>query len=328
MSLRVLRSLDQLPSDLGPTVVTIGNFDGVHCGHRSILELITRRARQLSTADAVKKAVAVTFEPHPLRVLRPEDSPRLITPLNTRLELLTATGVDAVLMLPFTAELSEMAGEQFATAVLHDALGAVEVHEGENFRFGRRAHCGVKELRAFGAKLGFAVEVHPPLHIRGMMVSSSKVRQCILQGEMGRARALLGRPFSIRSTAAAGRGIGSRLTVPTINLRPYDELLPGDGVYITRLRVGAGAAARVFEAVTNAGQRPTFGADSYAVESYLLDYDPVARPLDLGAETPLELTFLRRLREERRFPSAEALRAQILQDVGRAKRYFQLAKLV
>ncbi len=140
---------------------------------------------------------------------------------------------------------------------------------------------------------------------------------------MTTARALLGRPFSIRSTPAPGRGIGSRLTVPTINLAPYTELLPANGVYITRMNI----AGQTFNAVTNAGNRPTFGEDSYAVETYLLNYDPATNPLTLTAETPLELTFLHRLREERKFASPEALKAQIMQDVAKAKRYHHLATL-
>ncbi|HEY0758951.1 MAG TPA: riboflavin kinase [Acidisarcina sp.] len=351
--MRVYRSLAEISP--GPTVVTIGNFDGVHCGHRWILNLIEERARVLScsfesalnAADAAAagaagadaaaamrpaavRAVAVTFDPHPSRLLRPEDSPRLITPLESRLRLLEGTGVDAVLVLPFTPELSRMSGEEFVTAILRDALHAVEVHEGENFRFGHRAHCDTAVLEALGVKLGFRVEIHSARHVRGMLISSSRVRQCILAGEMGNARALLGRPFSIDSTAATGRGIGSRLTVPTINLAPYDELVPADGVYITRLRAGGGrgSGGRIFDAVTNAGRRPTFGEESYAIESYLLDYDAAIDPLELTPETPLELTFLRRLREERRFASPELLRAQIFRDVAKAKRYFQLWRLV
>ena len=141
---------------------------------------------------------------------------------------------------------------------------------------------------------------------------------------MSCVRALLGRPFSIRSTPARGRGIGTRLAVPTINLAPYDELLPANGVYVTRLRIGSGASAETFDAVTNAGNRPTFGEDSYSIESHLLNF----RPLDLTPETPIELCFLRRIRSEQRFASPEALKAQIFRDVGYARRYFQLADAV
>src|SRR5450432_1235537 len=315
MSMRIFQSLDEVPAGFGPSVVTIGNFDGVHRGHQWILDLIHERARESGA-----KSVAVTFEPHPMRVLRAASGPLLLTPLAGRLALLESTGVDAVLVLAFTEALSCMTGAEFVTAILRDALHAVEVHEGENFRFGHRAHCGTADLELLGEQLGFAVRIHAPRHVRGLAVSSSKVRECILAGDMATARALLGRPFAVRSTPASGRGVGSRLTVPTINLAEYDELLPADGVYISCMAVGEGEGRRAFAAVTNAGKRPTFGADSYAVETYLLDYDPENAPLDLGPETPLELTFLKRLREEQRFPSPEALKAQIFCDVGVAKR--------
>lgn len=314
----IFPSIQDVPQDFGPTVVSIGNFDGVHRGHQCLLAEISRRAREI---DA--RSVAVTFDPHPSRVLRPADAPRLITPLPERLALLAASGIDAVLVLPFTEELSLMSGEQFVTAVLRDTLHAAEVHEGDNFRFGRQAQCRAQDLVAIGHDLGFRVQIFSPRYVRGIPVSSSRIRELIQAGEMNIARALLGRPFSIRSTPAPGRGIGARLTVPTINLAPYTELLPADGVYITRVTI----AGEVFDAVTNAGNRPTFGQDSYAVESYLLDYDPHQRPIDLTSETPLELTFLHRLRDERKFTSPEALKEQILKDVAKANRYHHLARL-
>jgi riboflavin kinase / FMN adenylyltransferase len=256
-------------------------------------------------------------------VLRPQGAPRLITPIPERLDLLRSSGIDAVLVLPFTEELCQMSGPDFVTAVLRDGLHAIEVHEGDNFRFGHRAMCHADDLVKLGHELGFRVQIFTPRYIRGIAVSSSKIRELIQTGKMSLARALLGRSFSIRSTPASGRGIGSRLTVPTINLAPYNELLPANGVYVTRMKV----AGKAFDAVTNAGNRPTFGEHSYAVETYLLNYDPAANPLTITAETPLELTFLHRLREERKFPSPEALKAQIMQDVAKANRYHRLGML-
>jgi riboflavin kinase / FMN adenylyltransferase len=313
--MQIFRSPDELSQRLGPTVVSIGNFDGVHLGHRFILE----RVRQ-SAAQRCVRSVAVTFDPHPLRHLRPETCPRLITPLQTRLELLEETGIDAVLVLPFTAELSRMGAEEFATVIIRDALGAVEIHEGANFRFGRRAEGGTAELSALGRTLGFEVVIHSACQVRGIIVSSSKIRELIAQGDLRTARALLGRGFFVDSTPAHGRGIGSTLTVPTINLAPYPELLPGNGVYVSRLRVDG----EWFDAVTNVGNRPTFGQDSFSVESHLLDF----RPVPLSEETRLRLCFLKRIREERRWPSPEALKEQILRDVGEAKRYLRLMRAV
>ncbi|HEY0786718.1 MAG TPA: bifunctional riboflavin kinase/FMN adenylyltransferase [Acidobacteriaceae bacterium] len=342
--MHVYHSLDELPPALGPSIVAIGNFDGVHRGHLSILADVCARAQARGA-----RAIAITFDPHPLRVLRPQVAPRLITPLAEKLRLLaavgstppsglgafnpaaqpSANGLYATLVLPFTRQFSELSAEAFASGVLAQALGAVEVHEGDNFRFGYQAQAGMQELRRLGQQMGFAAFTHPVLSVRGLTVASSQVRALISDGALSQARALLGRPFSILSTPARGRGIGTRLLVPTINLAPYEELLPANGVYITRLRIGHplndGAPAPCFNAVTNAGNRPTFGEDSYAIESYLLDYDP-ADPPELTPETPLELSFLARLRSEQRFPSPEALKAQILRDVAHAKRYLRLAR--
>jgi riboflavin kinase / FMN adenylyltransferase len=313
--MQVFRSLSDVPSSFGPAIVSIGNFDGVHCGHTVILERVIESAAARSL-----RSIAVTFDPHPLRVLRPEVSPKLITPLYARLELLKATGVDAVLVLPFTATLSRMRAQEFVTTILHDGLRAVQVHEGPNFRFGYRAEAGIHELSVLAQMLGFEVVIHSACCLRGFTVSSSKIRELISRGDLRTARLLLGRSFSVHSTPAQGRGLGSKLTVPTINLAPYTELLPANGVYVTQLRV----AGEWFDAVTNIGNRPTFGEDSFAVESHLLNF----RPVELTAETPLELVFHRRLREEQRFPSPEALKQQILRDAARAGRYLHLRQLL
>ncbi len=313
--MEVFRSLEQIPKQFGPTVVSIGNFDGVHLGHQFILEQL-----RASAAARSARSVAVTFDPHPLRVLRPETCPRLITPLEAKLELLAASGIDAVLVLPFTAELSCMRAAEFVTSIVHDALGAVEVHEGTNFRFGHRAEGGMAELRELGGALGFDVVIHEACQVRGLAVSSSRIRELLSRGEMGTARALLGHGFFVDSTPASGRGIGGKLTVPTINLAPYQELLPPNGVYVTQLRIDG----EWFDAVTNVGNRPTFGADSFAVESYLLNF----RPVELHEQTPLRLLFHRRLREERRWPSPEALKEQIMKDVAQAQRYLRLLRVL
>jgi riboflavin kinase / FMN adenylyltransferase len=317
--MQVFRSLDSIPASLAPSVLAIGNFDGVHRGHCSVIRKVRERARILHA-----QSVAVTFDPHPVRVLRPDLASRLITPLPERLELLAETGLDATVVIPFTEAFSRLSAHDFAAQVLQQTLHAIEVHEGDNFRFGHGAQAGTKELEQLGRELGFDVVTQDALTVRGIPVSSSQIRQRIAAGEMSTARALLGRPFSIRSTQARGRGIGTRLTVPTINLAAYSELLPANGVYVTCLKVGTGATAELFEAVTNAGNRPTFGEDSYAIESHLLNF----RPIDLGPETPLELSFLVRIRAEQRFASPEALKAQIMRDVAYARRYFHLADRV
>jgi riboflavin kinase/FMN adenylyltransferase len=311
--MQIARSLAELGSFTSPAVVTVGNFDGVHCGHRMVITSVLERARQLNV-----KAVAVTFDPHPAHVLRIDSHLPLITPLAEKLELLAATGLDLVLVLRFTEELRHWTARHFAERVLHNTLHAVEVHEGETFRFGHQAEADIAGLSQLGSELGFAVRTYEPRIARGSAISSSRIRALIAAGNLHEARALLGRSFSIRSTPAPGRGYGTHYVVPTINLAPYAELLPAHGVYITTLKI---ASERVFRGVTNIGNRPTFGADSFAVESHLFNFEPVA----LDETTPLEMTLLKRLRPEHRFDSPESLRAQIDLDVKKALRYFALA---
>jgi len=310
--MQVFRKLDEVPTQYGPTVVSVGNFDGVHIAHRAVVRHMAERAHAIGG-----KAVAVTFDPHPLRILRPDSAPRLLTPLPVKLKLLAQTGVDAVLVLPFTRDLSLMSAHDFARQILVDALHAREVHEGYNFHFGHKAEGNVETLAAFGREMGFGVHTYSEEKLRGHHVSSSEIRSLIVAGRIDRARALLGRPFSIISNPGRGRGYGTRYTVPTVNLARYDELVPANGVYITRLRING----ECFDAVTNVGVRPTFGTESFAIESHLLNFHPI----ELLAQTEIELIFLTRLRNERKFESTEALKGQIGRDVARAQRFFRLA---
>jgi riboflavin kinase/FMN adenylyltransferase len=312
-AMSLFHSAAEIPSGYGPSVAAIGNFDGVHLGHQEILSAVVAEARSVCA-----RALAITFDPHPDQFLRPAEAPRLLTPISERLRLLSFTGIDAVVVLPFDAALASLPAREFARGILVDALGVRGVHEGGNFRFGHRAEAGVAELEAFGAEFGFAVHVHSPVRAHGLEVSSSAIRERVAVGDVKRARWMLGRPFAVRSTQARGRGIGTRLLVPTVNLAAYDGLLPAFGVYVTRLNVGR----RSFQAVTNVGNRPTFGEASFAVESHILDFEP----MELGEETPIELEFLLRLRGEIEWPSPEALKVQILRDIGAAKRYFRLAR--
>jgi riboflavin kinase/FMN adenylyltransferase len=308
--MEIFRTLEEIPRDYARTIVAIGNFDGVHRGHRYVLAQILERARRRNA-----KAVALTFDPHPIRVLRPELPFKLVTPLATRLELLATTGIDAVIVLPFTRAFSETAAYTFVREVLVRGLRAIEVHEGDNFRFGKDASAGTAELAIFGRELGFSVFVYAAQKVHRRIVSSSAVRAAIAEGDMRCTRWMLGRSFFVDAPPASGRGIGTSLTVPTINLAPYSELLPANGVYVTQMEI----AGKCFDAVTNVGNRPTFGEDSFAVESHLLNF----APMDLDENADMRLHFLARIREERRWPSPEALKAQIMKDVGFARRYFR-----
>jgi riboflavin kinase/FMN adenylyltransferase len=309
--MRIFRSLEEVPADFGPTIVSVGNFDGIHCGHLSVLKEVTERARQNNS-----RAMAVTFEPHPFRVLRPDVTPRLITPLAKKEALLAQTGLDALLEIPFTREFSMTTPEEFARDILAGKLHAKEVHEGDNFHFGHNAQGNTASLKELGRQFGFEVRAYPVMMVRGIPVSSSQIRALLIAGKVSMAWRLLGRPFSITGAPGRGRGYGHKYTVPTINLDRYDDLVPGNGVYLTRTRVDN----ETFNSVTNVGLRPTFGDESFAIETHLLDF----HPMDVTAETEVEIAFLKWRRPEIKFPSIEALKEQIRRDVGQAQRYFSL----
>lgn len=311
--MRVYHSLEDIPAVFGTSVLTIGNFDGVHRAHQAVLAEVVKRARELDS-----EALAVTFDPHPTRILRPEAAPKLITPLPQKLQLLRQTGLDGVLVLPFSRDLSLMKPRDFAEQILARKLHAREIHEGFNFHFGHKAEGNVERLAEFGREFDFTVKVYPEMRLRGLPVSSSSIRKLLSAGDVSRARALLDRPFALVSRPGRGRGYGHRYTVPTINLERYDELVPANGVYITRSRLGE----EVFDSVTNVGVRPTFGPDSFAIESHLLNFHEV----EVTGQTDIELTFLKRLRNEQKFPDVDALRHQIAQDVRQARRFFHLER--
>jgi riboflavin kinase/FMN adenylyltransferase len=309
----IYHKLEDISADLGRSLVSVGNFDGVHRAHLRVLQEIVARSKHRHA-----RSVAVTFEPHPMRILRPDAGLKLLTPLPEKIRLLEKTGIDVVALIPFTPELSLMSPREFVKLILCDRLRAVEVHEGYNFRFGHKAAGDVTLLTELGAECGFDVITYPELRLRGQSVSSTRIRELIHAGDIRRARSLLGRPFSIQSTAGRGRGYGSKYTVPTINLSRYQELVPRDGVYVTQTRVGK----ECFNSVTNVGNRPTFGSDSFAIESHLLDF----HPLEITADTEIEISFLSGVRDEIKFSSVEELRRQIQRDVAKAERYFKLMR--
>jgi riboflavin kinase/FMN adenylyltransferase len=310
----IFHQLDDVPGDFGPAILSVGNFDGVHRAHRHVIDEIVRRAKATNA-----RSIVVTFEPHPARILRPDHSFKLLTPLAEKLRLLEATGIGAALLLPFSRDLSLMTPHQFAHEILKKRLHAREVHEGYNFHFGHKAAGNIQTLRELGREMGFEVHDYPEMRLRGEPVSSSHIRKLLSEGGVSRGRHLLARPFSILSTAGRGRGYGAKYTVPTINLAHYEELVPMDGVYITRTRIDSGDKGECFDSVTNVGNRPTFGADSFAIETHLLNFHSI----ELSAETEVELHFLDRLRDEIKFPSVETLKEQIGRDVRKAQKYLR-----
>jgi len=306
----IFRSLEEAAGPFGPCALTIGNFDGVHAGHRRILRRVVELARKRGW-----KPSALTFDPHPTHIVAPERAPRLIATPEERARIMLDEGIEQVLILPFTREVSLLEAVQFAERILVLALGARAVLVGDNFRFGHLHAGDTRLLAALGARLGFVTETIPAVRLRGRVVSSSEIRRLIAGGDVSIACRLLARPFSLQGEVVRGQGVGSRQTVPTLNLAPETDLLPADGVYVTRTHEIA--TARTWPSVTNAGRRPTFDGGAVTVETFLLE------PPEGAAPRAIRVEFLRRLREERKFPSAEALKSQILCDVARARTYFR-----
>jgi riboflavin kinase/FMN adenylyltransferase len=298
-----------------PCALTIGNFDGVHLAHRRLL----KTTLDVANGAGLKPAVLM-FDPHPSCVVAPERAPRLLTSLEERCELIRGQGIEHVLIQPFTVELSRLTPEEFATQFLRDGLDARCVVVGENFRFGCKQAGDARTLQELGAKLGFEARLLETVRWRGRRVSSGEVRKLVAAGEVGIAGRLLERPYAISGDIVHGHGIGSKQTVPTLNLRSDAQVIPARGVYITRTSETGGA--RQWNSITNIGYRPTFGGDdALSIETFLLD------PLAGATPEKIRLEFLRRVRDERKFESPEALKAQILRDVGRAKAYFRRVRL-
>jgi riboflavin kinase/FMN adenylyltransferase len=307
--LTVWRTVAEVPADLGRTVVTIGNFDGVHLGHQHVV----RRAREVADELGVAHVVAVTFDPHPMAVLRPEHAPVILTDMATRADLLVDAGADAVLALPFDSAMASWSPEEFVRRVLVDALHARGVVVGANFRFGRRAAGDVGTLRAEGEQCDFVVE-GIPLDGGPQVWSSTYVRTCLAAGDVSGAAEALGRPYAVRGVVVEGDKRGRELGYPTANVpAPSGRATPADGVYAGRLcRLDTG---ETFPAAISVGDNPTFaGERDRRVEAYVLDRDD----LELyGVE--VEVSFVERLRGMVRFDGVEALIATMDDDVARAR---------
>jgi riboflavin kinase / FMN adenylyltransferase len=310
MSFVVVRSPEKWTAEIGAgtrTVLTIGNFDGVHLGHQLIIKCVVERARREKSI-----AAALTFWPHPLRIVRPEIAPPLIETLPQRLAHLNELGLDAVLVLPFDHNVASLAPEDFVRRILAGTLHASAVFVGETFRFGHRQAGNVPLLSKLGATLGFAVECVSPVIMRGVIVSSSAIRAAISNGHMMQAARLLRRPFGLAGEICAGTGTGRRFVFPTLNLSSEQELLPARGVYATETIV----RGRTYRSATNVGTRPTFDGSKLAIESHLFDFSEEV------TSSEMEVRFWRRLRDERKFSGPEALREQIQQDITRARSFF------
>ena len=317
MMMQLIRDITELREPVNSSVVTIGNFDGVHLGHHRLFRRVVERARAGGFVSA-----ALTFDPHPSQILAPERAPKLLTTLPEKARLIEATGIDLLWVRAFTREFSLMSPERFVEELLVRDLHARAVVVGPNFRFGNRHAGDDRLLIELGREHDFEVEVVEPLIVRAQMASSTRIRELAELGCVYLAGRLLGRPFSVSGAIVRGLGIGKQQTVPTLNLAHVDQRssaqpprqIPKGGVYVTRTR----ASGIEHESVTNVGRKPTFGEHELTVESFLLDY----RGGRIEADE-MEIQFLHRLRDERKFPDAAALKSQIVNDAGRALSYFR-----
>ena len=295
-----------------PSSITIGNFDGVHIGHQRIFHRVAEIARANHWTPTV-----LTFDPHPAMVVAPARVPLMLSDLDHRRQWMIEEGIEKVYVLPFDVEFSKLTPEQFVRTILVGKLDARAVLVGDNFRFGNRQAGDTGLLRRLGVDLGFTVEIVDAVTYRGHPVSSTEVRRLIGDGNVSLASRLLSRPYSLEGDVIPGRGVGSKQTVPTLNLATEAEVIPANGVYVTRtIDIGD---KRIWKSVTNVGYRPTFDdGTNLSIETFLLE------PLE--GETPkrIRVEFLHRLRAEQKFESPEALKKQIMHDADRARQFFRL----
>lgn len=310
---KIFRSLEEAAGKFGPCAIAIGNFDGVHVGHQALI----RSAREHAQANGLAPSV-LTFYPHPATVLAPERKLGFVSTIEERIRLLIEAGAEHVLVLPFTAGLSQVSALEFVSEILVKALQAKAVFVGENFRFGYRQGGNADTLSELGAQFEFVSKFLAPVTIRGQVVSSSLIRRYVEAGNVMRAGRLLGRCFYVSGAIVAGQGIGRKQTVPTLNLLPAAGQVLPRGVFVTET-VDRDNGRR-WQSITNVGMRPTFGGDDVVIETFLLD--------KLEGDTPanIEVRFRQFLRPERRFDSPDELKMQILRDVARAQTYWGRAE--
>jgi phosphoribosyl 1,2-cyclic phosphate phosphodiesterase len=291
------------------SILAIGNFDGIHLGHQELLRDVAARAE--SSGDV---ATALTFEPAPLKVLRPEVAPKRLSTNEQRLEWFQIVGLESAVVQNFTRELSLLSPQEFVEGILVNLLRVRAVLVGGNFRFGHKQAGDTALLQELGRRLAFEVIVVPPVIYHSEIVSSTVIRREIAQGDVSHAGRLLGRPFVLTGEVVSGAGIGHKFTVPTLNLHPEQELLPANGVYITRTLLEGETKSR--RSVTNIGMRPTFNGTSLTVETHLLD-----APKEFETRR-IEMRFWKKLREEKKFSGPEELKVQISEDIADAHRFF------
>jgi riboflavin kinase/FMN adenylyltransferase len=307
------RSLDELPPPAGPTAVTVGNFDGVHLGHREMFRRLMARAR-----DMGGKSVVVTFRPHPLKVLNPSHPLRLINTYEEKETLIEASGVDALLVIPFDRDFAAVSPEEFVGEVLVKRLGMKHLVVGYDYGFGRDRRGNATLLRNLGESYGYTLELLEPIGNGGTVYSSTSVRRMIEAGDVAGVVAILGRHFSLAGRVVHGHHRGRGLGFPTANLVTEKELIPRDGVYAVKVKVGE----RLLDGACNIGCNPTFGDAERAIEVFILDHGEEL----YGQE--VRLYFVERIRDERAFAGKEELMAAISRDVARCREILATAMVI
>ena len=311
--MRIIRDLQELSAPLPGAVVTIGNFDGVHLGHREIFRRVVALAR-----ESKGTSVVFTFVPHPLKVLSPERAPRLINTYAEKERLIEASCIDVLISQPFTVETSSISASRFVEEILVGRIGVRHLIVGYDYAFGRGREGNVDFLRDKGKEYGFAVHVLSPVAHEGEIYSSTRIRQLLAAGDVVGVVPLLGRHFTLEGTVIHGANRGSGLGFPTANLDTDKELLPRPGVYAVKVKRGES----VLDGVVNIGYNPTFCAERLSLEVHILDFAG-----DVYGET-LRLYFVGRLRDEKRFPSPQALVEAIGEDVRQARQLLGAARII
>ncbi|RLB42247.1 MAG: riboflavin biosynthesis protein RibF [Deltaproteobacteria bacterium] len=303
--MRLIKDLNELKEPLKNPVLTIGNFDGVHKGHLALFEKLKQRASEINGESAV-----MTFDPHPIKVMRPENAPPLITPIHQKIKLIEQSGIDVLFCLPFTREFSRITAREFVEDILVGKIGIKELVVGYDYSFGKGREGDIGLLKELGNHFNYRVHVVGPVKVGENLVSSTSIRNLVAEGCLEEARVLLGRHYEVSGTVIKGKNRGARLLgFPTANLKLIDELTPKRGVYAVYVLVNG----EKYQGVTNIGYNPTFGNGAFSVETHLLDFQG-----DLLGKT-IRIQFIARLRDERTFENAEALAEQIRKDIDSAR---------
>ncbi len=306
--MRVIRNLEEIPREYRDSIVTIGNFDGIHLGHQNLFRKLTREAKEKN-----RKAVVITFDPHPQKVLHPERRPFfLLTPLDEKLRLAEEYGIDAVVLITFSLEFAKITAEEFVRNILWDKLHIRKLYIGYDYVFGRGKGGNAESLKTYGRELGFEVEEIGAVKDDDIIVSSTKVRLSILDGDVSLAAKLLGRPYNVYGNVVKGYRRGTDIGYPTANIKS-EKVIPNCGVYA----IIAGIEGEKYPGVINIGFNPTFGVNKLSIEVHLFDFNE-----DIY-EKNIELFFIDRLRDEIKFDSSEKLVEQIKKDIEQARKILE-----